>query len=71
VADACATTVKNSGQHLRDKPDGATVPAVRHLEKTDPQTFDSSHARKKILLKLHYSDAFFAPAVMVRAVHVI
>jgi hypothetical protein len=29
-----------------------------------PHRSNSSHARKKILLKLHYSDAFFAPAVM-------
>ena len=64
MADACAASVKNSGQHLRDKPDGATVPAERVVEKNVPQKLSSSHARKKILLKLHYSDAFFAPAVM-------
>jgi hypothetical protein len=75
MADACAASAKNSGQLLRDKPDGATVPARPAVEKTPtnicPQILFSSHARKKILLKLHYSDAFFAPAVMIGGLHVI
>jgi hypothetical protein len=47
MADACAASVKNSGQHLRDKPDGATVPAELAVGKIDPQNLVAVMPEKK------------------------
>jgi hypothetical protein len=47
MADACAASVKNSGQHLRDEPDGATVPAERAVEKTSRKILVAVMLEKK------------------------